>query len=287
MPAARRTTLPVGSQAECGTRTSIWRRAMSRVTVGAAPATGAPLGGVRQLGGEAGRAGVHGQELARGRDHVRAVRGTDTLLAGEPPSAIEKASSDGSLSVFSVTRNAVASASGFDAQLDEVGGVVRVGRVGRIRVGAVRLRERVAGGARVGRVGRLVRAVVVVEEVLVEVLAAAVRRRAGDEDRRRVPDAGVGQLRRVGRRRVEDGRPGPRAGAGVERGRERGRGKQGHRQHGRHQHRHTRFRNCILPPPSRCTLTSSTTKPVKVTAYRLRLGNPRFPPPKLTELTVG
>ena len=44
-----------------------------------------------------------------------------------------------------------------DAQLDEVGGVVRVGGIGRIGVGPVRLREGVAGGARIGGV-RLPRA---------------------------------------------------------------------------------------------------------------------------------
>ena len=62
----------------------------------------------------------------------------------------------GPSSVFSVRRNAVASAQRPHAQLDEVGGVVRVGRVGRIRVGAVAAgrtcRRRCAG--RRGRAGR-------------------------------------------------------------------------------------------------------------------------------------
>jgi hypothetical protein len=105
-----------------------------------------------------------------------------------------------------------------DPQLDEVGGIVGVDRVGRVGVGAVGRREQIAVAevaarvaARIGRVSELLGPVVVVEEVLVEKLAAAVRARAGDQDRRRFPDAGVLQLRRIGKRRVEDVRTGPGA----------------------------------------------------------------------------
>src|SRR6185503_11824591 len=41
-PAASRTTFPVGSHADCGTRTSTWRRVASSATVGAGPDTGVP-----------------------------------------------------------------------------------------------------------------------------------------------------------------------------------------------------------------------------------------------------
>ena len=58
---------------------------------------------------------------------------------------------------------------------------------------------------------------VVVEEVLVEELPVAVRARAGDEDRRRLPDARVLQLRGVRQRLVEDVRTGPRSRTRVQR----------------------------------------------------------------------
>src|SRR3712207_7928773 len=56
----------------------------------------------------------------------------------------------------------------------------------------VRLREQVAPRAGVARVGGRARAVIVVEEVLVEELAAAIRGRAGDEDRLGAPGLAVG-----------------------------------------------------------------------------------------------
>ncbi len=52
---------------------------------------------------------------------------------------------------------------------------------------------------------------VVVEEVLVDELAVAVRLAPGDENRRRLPNARVLQLRHRGRRRVEQIRARPRA----------------------------------------------------------------------------
>ncbi len=92
-----------------------------------------------------------------------------------------------------------------DPELDQVGSVVGVDRVGRIRVGAVGLREGVVAGAGVARVATFAAgAVVVVEEVLVEELALAVGARAGDQDRVRAPDAAVLELRRLGERAVED-----------------------------------------------------------------------------------
>ena len=79
----------------------------------------------------------------------------------------------------------------------------------------VRLREQVAAAAGIGRVRHLGRAVVVVEEVLVEELAGAVRTGAGDEDRLGRPDPDVLELR------GEGGRPGEHVELRGDRGRER------------------------------------------------------------------
>ena len=104
------------------------------------------------------------------------------------------------------------------AQLDEVGRVAGVDRVARVGVGAVGAREGVVAGAVVAGVARRPRAVVVVEEVLVEELARAVGGGARDEDRVGSPDARVGELGRGGRAGVEDVRAGARARPAVERG---------------------------------------------------------------------
>ena len=58
--------------------------------------------------------------------------------------------------MLSVMRNAVAcSTQRPDAKLHQVGGVIPVVGIGRVRVRAVGLGEQVAGRARVVRVGRL------------------------------------------------------------------------------------------------------------------------------------
>src|SRR5581483_6172148 len=125
-----------------------------------------------------------------------------------------------------------------DAELHQVRRVAGVARGGGIGIGAVGQGEdRAVGGRRsaagqagaerqhqrIGRVLHLPRAVVVVEEVLVQELAGAVGAGAGDQDRRRLPHAAVLQLRRVGQRLVQQIRAGPRRGPAVERVIERGR----------------------------------------------------------------
>src|SRR4051794_31623053 len=84
---------------------------------------------------------------------------------------------------------------GLDPQLDQVGCVLGVARVGGVGVGAVWPREDVARRAGVLRIaGAAGGTVVVVEEVLVEELAAPVGSGAGDEDRGGVPKAAVREL---------------------------------------------------------------------------------------------
>ena len=107
-----------------------------------------------------------------------------------------------------------------DAELEQVGGVVGVPGPGGIRVGPVRRREAVPAGPRVAGIARgAPGAVIVVDEVLVEELAAPVGAGARDEDRLRVPDAAI---RELGRRRglaVEHRRPRPRRRTAVQGGR--------------------------------------------------------------------
>jgi hypothetical protein len=108
-----------------------------------------------------------------------------------------------------------------DAQLYQVGGVVGVGRVTGVGVGAVRPRKGVEGrvlGARIVGVARdALRAVVVVQVVLVQELAAPVGARARDQDGGRVPDAAVLELRCLCRRAIEHGGARTRRGTTVER----------------------------------------------------------------------
>ena len=104
-----------------------------------------------------------------------------------------------------------------DAKLDQVGRVVGVDRSRRVRVGPVRPREAVACGPRVSRIGRgRLRAVVVIEVVLVKELAVAIGAGPGDEDRVRVPDARVLELRGLGRGAIEDVRSRARSRTVVE-----------------------------------------------------------------------
>ena len=103
-PAASRTVLPVGSQAECGTRTSIWRRLPSTLTeneprsafaasvsFAVVPCT------VRNLSAGA---------------FVFAPSGICSSTPGVPPIAIVIPYERASFIVLSVIRNAVESASG-------------------------------------------------------------------------------------------------------------------------------------------------------------------------------
>ncbi len=85
-----------------------------------------------------------------------------------------------------------------DAKLHEIGRVVREDRIGRIGQRSVLGREELLDLAErvVGVVGPR-RTVVVIEVVLVEELALAVRLRARHEDRRRLPRRSVLQLRRA------------------------------------------------------------------------------------------
>ena len=190
MRTARR---PCGPNTEVGTRSSTWRRAVSTATgspvaivapVTASTASASPpctvtktSAGMRAFApcGIATRLGRVAQRDRRG-DH----RGIDHRVVGQAERGRARPR--------------------LEAQLDEVGRVARVARVGGVGVG-------VAG------------AEIVVEEVLVEELAAAIGRGARHEDRRRLPDARVLELRRDGRRGVEDVGPRPRPGAVIERGR--------------------------------------------------------------------
>ena len=104
-----------------------------------------------------------------------------------------------------------------DPELDQVGGVVAVAGAGGVRISPVRLGEEVARGPGIVRVRRLVRAVIVVQPVLVQEFALPVGGGARDEDRLSVPDAGVGELRRDRGRSVQDRGPGARPGSRVER----------------------------------------------------------------------
>src|SRR4051794_3745502 len=111
-PAAKRTTPLPGSHAVCGTRTSIWRRVVSTETVGEPPATGVLVPAWTRSATMPEPAGGTGRNMSAGaRTLAPSGNGMDTPCV--PPMAIENATSDGSFSVFSVTRNAVASASGF------------------------------------------------------------------------------------------------------------------------------------------------------------------------------
>ena len=204
-----------GSQAACGTRTSIWRRSRStrRRRRGAGAAAASPASSSSALA----PCTVRNSCGRRGRRWRRAGNGA---APASSPIAIVAATCSGSFSVLSVSRKAVASAQRLDAQLDEVGGVVGVdaGRSGRCRCRSAR--EKVSSPARGSPGSRAAaRAVVVVEEVLVEELARRGRRRA--------PETRIGSARqtpafvscgRGGRPGVEDVRAGARRRPAVQRG---------------------------------------------------------------------
>jgi len=168
-------------------------------------AAGATARPVTASAGELPALRMHRHENVRRRARVGAVReGMD--LAG--PAAERNGDADAGRIDQSVEREPDGGRMPYrlDPNLDQVR-VVGVRHRRRIGVGAVRRRELVVVvGPRVGRVGGELRAVIVVEVVLVEVLTVTVGRRAGDEQRCGVPDAGVLQLRGDRRGLVEDWR---------------------------------------------------------------------------------
>ena len=151
---------------------------------------------------------MNGQEQVRRRETL-APCGQGTGRPGVPPSAMVVAGEIGVLEGVERDPERCRVGERLDPQLHEVGGVARVLRVRRVDVGPGRPRERVAGEAGVVPEGVALRPAVVVQEVLVEEFAIAVGAGARDQDRRRLPRAGVLQLRRVGERLVEDVRAGP------------------------------------------------------------------------------
>ena len=180
------------------------------------------------------RVAHHGGRAVPGEEELRRARSRWPRRgsAAGPASRRSRSSppaSSGSITVLSVSRNAVDPADGLTRSSTRSAALLRVARLRRIAVGAVRLREGVVARALVARVAAVARAVVVVQEVLVEELAVAVGGRAGDQDRRGAPLAGVLELRGARRVGVEDVRAGPRAGAVVQRRRARGRGRGGDR----------------------------------------------------------
>ena len=104
-PAARRTTPRPGSQAECGTRTSIWRRSRSTATLGVP--RGAPVAASSRSALEP--CTVRNSEAGA----VAPAPCGNGSGAAELPIAIVAPTRSGSRSEFSVSRNAVAPASGF------------------------------------------------------------------------------------------------------------------------------------------------------------------------------
>ena len=172
----------------CGTSTSICRRSEVDRTVGAGRRRGLPLRRVHERRPRASsRTGGRSGTGRRGRSTL-APSGNGNTCPGVPPIAIENAISDGFWSVFSVIRKAVVVRERLDAELDQVGGVVVVARD---RSGRCRSRWAWRTGRRrraVVGVGDLVGAVIVVQPVLVEELAARGkrwRRRRGSARRAR------------------------------------------------------------------------------------------------------
>ena len=196
-------------------RPSIWRRVEVDADASARRRAGC-AGGARRAGRRSSPWTV--RKSCAGARRVRRRAGTARGAARGRRSRSSRATRAGSCSVLSVSRNGGRVGERLDAQLDEVGGVVAVGRVGRVGVGAVRLRERVAARARVARVAR----------------SAARRgrrrgspgrgtRRRGRRSRPRRGSAwratrrGVGELRRARGLRVEDVGAGPRRRPAVQR----------------------------------------------------------------------
>src|SRR3984885_11926572 len=105
-PIAIRTVLWPGFQSWSGTSTSIWRRYMSTLTVGAGPATGASVPAWARLATSDDPDGCTVRNRLAGATAL-APSGNGNTCPGWPPSAIENAMSAGFSSVFSVIRNAV------------------------------------------------------------------------------------------------------------------------------------------------------------------------------------
>src|SRR5919199_153634 len=128
------------------------------------------------LGPKSRSPGAHGQEQARGGAHVLAVR---KFVEMAPAAADRDRERDQRRMLQGVHGDPQQrrAAERLRGELDKVSRVARVAPIGRIGVRAVRLREEVPAGARVGGVGRQPSAVVVVDEVLVEELAAPEGRR--------------------------------------------------------------------------------------------------------------
>ena len=103
--------MPVGSQADFGTRTSICRRAWSSETCGAAPGAAVPVAACVISATSPEPSGWTVRNWSAGA-RTLAPCGNGNASPGVPPMATEIATSDGSLSVLRVKRNAVASASG-------------------------------------------------------------------------------------------------------------------------------------------------------------------------------
>ena len=104
-PIVIRTVLRPGSQAECGTRTSIWRRLRSTLAVGAG-VFGVPV--AASISSALDPCTVRNSEAG---EETPAPWGHGSAAA-EFPSAIVNATRLGSCSVLSVTRKAVSVASG-------------------------------------------------------------------------------------------------------------------------------------------------------------------------------
>ena len=110
-PIARRTVLWPGFQSWWGTSTSIWRRLRSTATVGAGPLTAALLPAWTRSATSLEPDGWTVRNRLAGA-LTFAPSGNGKTVPGLPPIAIENATSEGFSSVFRVTRNAVAFASG-------------------------------------------------------------------------------------------------------------------------------------------------------------------------------
>ena len=93
---------------------------------------------------------------------------------------------------------------GLEAKFDEVCGVRTIDRRRRIRVRSAVECERFCVEFVAAGVGCAYGAMIVVEKILIDVLAAAIRTRAAYENRRRDPDARIDELRCASHRRIQD-----------------------------------------------------------------------------------
>ena len=127
---------------------------------------------------------MNGQEQVRRGGDVGAVRKREDVTGG-PADGDRERDQRGLLQCVERDPERCRSANWFDPQLDQIGSVVRVARCRGVCVRAVGLREEVpfACRLRIARVSDVMRAVVVVQEVLVDELAAAIRGRSRYQDR--------------------------------------------------------------------------------------------------------